>query len=144
MCVSDKEHKHSMAQTRQSSVCKSVFYTQLSNVIGNLLCLKSLQEQLKTKLKKWIGSEEYLTLSQFADVLEKIGGSGSLEEATEIFNKLDASKNGKIESSQLLQDEQLQILVVCDSLFICSYHAINWDHTCVILYLEPCTRKSPK
>eukprot|EP00486_Rosalina_sp_Unknown_P005157 CAMPEP_0201571142 /NCGR_PEP_ID=MMETSP0190_2-20130828/13763_1 /ASSEMBLY_ACC=CAM_ASM_000263 /TAXON_ID=37353 /ORGANISM="Rosalina sp." /LENGTH=709 /DNA_ID=CAMNT_0047995465 /DNA_START=518 /DNA_END=2647 /DNA_ORIENTATION=- len=67
---------------------------------------------IQTNLKKWIGSEEYLILSQFIDLMDKIAGHVSTQQATEMFNQMDPSNNGQIPTSLLLHDEWLPRMIL--------------------------------
>ena len=76
---------------------------------------KKEQEDLisiQTNLKKWIGSEEYLILSQFLDLMDKIAGHVSTQQATEMFDQMDPSNNGQIPTSLLLHDEFLPRMIL--------------------------------
>eukprot|EP01084_Bolivina_argentea_P091657 164968_1 len=77
---------------------------------------KKEQEDLitiQTNLRKWIGSHhQYLILSQFLDLMQKIAPHISTHQATNMFNQMDPSSNGQIPTDLLLHDEFLPRMIL--------------------------------
>ena len=112
-------------------------YSHSINMLHNLRRYNKKEQQnlisIQTNLKKWIGSEEYLILSQFIDLMDKIAGHVSTQQATEMFNQMDPSNNGQIPTSLLLHDEFLpRMILVCRSL-LCIYLTLVYVIFCCVL-----------
>lgn len=91
-------------------------YSHSINMQRNLIRYNKKEQQdlitIQTNLKKWIGSVEFVILPDFLELMEKIAGHVSTQQATEMFNQMDPSNNGQIATSLLLHDEFLPRMIL--------------------------------
>ena len=109
-------------------------YTMSYNMLQNLKKYNPKEQQdlisIQKKLTKWIGSEEYLILSQFLDLMDKIAPHVSTQAATEMFDQMDPSNNGQIPTSLLLHDEFLPRMIL-----VCYFYIIIHSIVCTFILI---------
>ena len=69
-------------------------------------------QQIQTKLKQWIGNDEFVILDQFIELMLKIAPGVSADKATEIFNQIDQWNDGQIESKVLIHNNFLPEMIL--------------------------------
>ncbi len=91
-------------------------YKLSANMIQNLTKYsKKDQEDLisiQSRLRKWIGSDKFVTLDKFIDLMDTIAPHVSVPQSTNMFNQMDPSNNGQIETALLLHDEFLPHMIL--------------------------------
>eukprot|EP01083_Nonionella_stella_P288421 981486_1 len=91
-------------------------YNLSANMIQNLKKYNEKEQQdlisIQTRLCKWIGSEKFVTLDKFIDLMDTIASHVSVQQATDMFNQMDPSNNGQIQTSLLLHDEFLPRMIL--------------------------------
>eukprot|EP01084_Bolivina_argentea_P065709 119772_1 len=68
--------------------------------------------KIQASLKKWIGTQQHLILSQFIDLMTFIQPHVTAKDATEIFDRIDKFHNGQISCKFLLQNEFLTRIIL--------------------------------
>jgi len=119
-----KAHKKSASIGAAADIASHFGMTKLNNSTRDVAVPRTLhagkyskreREELlsiQANLTKRIGQEQYLILSQFIDLMDKLAPHITAQQATEMFDQMDPSNNGQIATSLLLHDEFLPRLIL--------------------------------